>query len=111
MTSKTLQNKITKQMKKDVCCEEYMDRSNIVELIMYKYIKVFKKLKMKDEPKTGYIDWIKNDISLLLNNKSDINDEVDNLFKTTGGMEKFFYDIPLSFLLTMLGYISYKEYN
>jgi hypothetical protein len=123
MNRKTLKNKIHKYIckKKDICCEGDLDKKIIIDQIIEKYKKIWNKMNGPEE----YLDWINNDILIFIGyevdmkHKKDIEGtklahEMDKLMKnkntvTIDKITQLLMDVPLYFLLSFLGYATYKE--
>lgn len=121
--AKTLKNKIHKYIckKKDICCDKNIDKKIIIDQIVEKYKKLCKKMKEPNE----YLNWINNDILLFIGFQFEMEKKKDteginlthqldqsmyhhdkvNLDKIT----QLLMDVPLYFLLSFLGYATYKE--
>ncbi len=63
-----------------------------------------------------YLNWINNDIILLIGVESNtkLSNELDKLMKNKNNIDihkisKLLMDVPLYFLLSFLGYATYKE--
>lgn len=122
--NKTLKNKIHKYIskKKDICCEDIIDRNIIIDQVIDKYKKYGKKMK---EPSSEYINWINNDILIFIGFKTEMEKKKDkegiqlyeildkNMYNKNNldinNIKKLLNDMPLYFLLSFLGYASYKE--
>jgi hypothetical protein len=120
---KTLKNKIHKYIskKQDICCENDIDRKIIIEQIIQKYKSICKKINEPDE----YLNYINNDIVKFIGYLVDLKKNKDNegvklwneldkkMFQNKNvnekKIEKLLQDVPLYFLLSFLGYASYKE--
>jgi len=117
---KTLKNKIHKYIskKKDICCENDIDRKLIFQQIVEKYKNICKIMNESD-----YLDYINNDLVKFIGYKVDLKKDIEGL-KLWNEMDKLMhknkivneekikmllYDVPLYFLLSFLGYASYKE--
>jgi len=119
---KTLKNKIHKYIsKKDICCESDIDRRIVTEQIIKKYIIICKNMNEPDE----YLNYINNDLVKFIGYNIDLKknkdteglrlwNEIDKkMYKNKKvnqtKIEKLLLDVPLYFLLSFLGYASYKE--
>ena len=120
--NKTLKNKITKYLckKKDICCEEDIDRKLAIEDIFALYREVAEFFFEKDE----YLSYINNDLLIFigyrinLEKKGDIEgvklwDEINNkLLVNKKSNEKkiveLLNEVPLYYLLSFLGYAYYR---
>jgi len=120
---KTLKNKIHKYIskKQDICCENDIDRKIVIEQIIENYKSICKKMNEPDE----YLNYINNDIVKFIGYLVDLKKNKDNEgVKLWNEIDKKMYqnklvnekkielllqDVPLYFLLSFLGYASYKE--
>jgi len=117
--------------KKDICCEEFIDRNIAIQEIITKYKNICEKMNEKDK----YLSWINSDILKFLgysvdakrNIASSVNYLADSKKEDKqlwNDMDKKMYDnkelseektiaflkeVPLYFLLSFLGYASYQE--
>lgn len=121
--NKTLKNKIHKYIskKQDICCENYVDRKLAIQQIVEKYKQICKNMDEPDE----YLNYINNDLVQFIGYKIDLKKNKDvegvNLFNEMDKriyenkmineqkVERLLQDVPLYFLLSLLGYASYKE--
>lgn len=120
--TKTLKNKIHKYIsKKDICCEGDIDRKIVIGQIIKKYIIICKNMNEPDE----YLNYINNDLVKFIGYNIDLKknkdteglrlwNEIDKkMYKNKKvnqtKIEKLLLDVPLYFLLSFLGYASYKE--
>ena len=122
-SKKTLKNKIHNYIskKQDICCENDIDRKIIVEQIIEKYKSICKNMNEPEE----YLNYINNDIVKFIGYKIDLKknkdkegvklwNEIDKrMYENKNVNEKkvnnLLQDVPLYFLLSFLGYASYKE--
>ena len=120
---KTLKNKIHKYIsqKQDICCETDVNRKIIIQQIFDIYKKICKKMNEPDE----YLNYINNDVVKLIgynfemkknNDRNGVRlwNEIDkkmyeNKIVNEKKIELLLKDVPLYFLLSFLGYASYKE--
>ena len=120
---KTLKNKIHKYIskKQDICCENDIDRKIVIQQIIEKYKIICKKMNEADE----YLNYINNDLVKFIGYLVDLKKNKDNEgVKLWNEIDKKMYqnklvnekkiefllqDVPLYFLLSFLGYSSYKE--
>lgn len=120
---KTLKNKIHHYIskKQDICCENDIDRKIVVEQIIEKYKNICKNMNEPDE----YLNYVNNDIVKFIGYKVDLKknkdkegvklwNEIDkrmyeNKNVNEKKVENLLQDVPLYFLLSFLGYASYKE--
>ena len=119
---KTLKNKIHKYIsKKDICCESDIDRKIVIEQIIKKYKIICKNMNEPDE----YLNYINNDLVKFVGYNIDLKknkdteglrlwNEIDKkMYKNKKvnqtKIEHLLLDVPLYFLLSFLGYASYKE--
>ena len=120
---KTLKNKIHHYIskKQDICCENDIDRKIVVEQIIEKYKNICKNMNEPDE----YLNYVNNDIVKFIGYKVDLKKNKDNegvklwneidkrMYENKNvnekKVEKLLQDVPLYFLLSFLGYASYKE--
>jgi len=125
MKNKTLKNKIHKYIckKKDICCEEDIDRKIVIEKIFECYKKIAEFMYEKDL----YLEYINNDLlifigySIELKNKKDTEglnlwNEIDKkMFKNNNldesNIKSLLEDLPLYYLLSFLGYACYRTTN
>jgi len=121
--AKTLKNKIHKYIckKKDICCDKNIDKKIIIDQIVEKYKKICKKMKEPNE----YLGWIFNDILLFIGFDVELEKKKDTeginlknqleqsmLIHATVNLDKItqlLMDVPLYYLLSFLGYATYKE--
>ena len=117
MPRKTLKNRIHKYIsrKQDICCENDIDRKVVVQQIVAKYKNIYNKKPDK------YLIYMNYDLTKMIGYKVDLrrNNNVegitlwDELYQTNVVSEKkielLLQDVPLYFLLSFLGYASYKE--
>jgi len=120
---KTLKNKIHKYIskKQDICCEADIDRKIVIEEIIKKYKIICKNMNEPDE----YLNYINNDLVKFIGYNIDLKKNKDTeglrlwneldkkMYKNKNvnqiSIEKLLLDVPLYFLLSLLGYASYKE--
>ena len=125
MKNKTLKNKIHKYIskQKDICCEDDIDRTIVINLIFEKYKKIAKEF---DEP---YLDYINNDLGLFIGSMFDLKKknniegiklwhEIDKkMYKNNNpntkildenNIKSLLQDLPLYYLLSFLGYGCYR---
>jgi hypothetical protein len=121
--NKTLKTKLHKYIskKQDICCENDVDRKLVVQQIVEKYKKICKNMDEPDE----YLNYINNDLVKFIGYKVDLKknrdiegvklwNEIDkrmydNKKVNEQRVEHLLEDVPLYFLLSFLGYASYKE--
>ena len=121
--SKTLKNKIHKYIskKQDICCENDIDRKFAIQQIINKYKIICKNMNEPSE----YLNYINNDLVKFIGYLVDLKKNKDNegiklwneidkkMYKNKAVNEKrielLLQDVPLYFLLSFLGYASYKE--
>ena len=122
--SKTLKKKIHRYLckKRDVCCEKDVDRKIVIAQIMEKY-KVIAARSFEPEQ---YLDYIDNDLVVLIgyrieleknNDMEGVNlwDEISNRISDSNNelkkqkIEALLLSVPLYYLLTFLGYATYRE--
>lgn len=119
----TLKNKIHKYIskKQDICCENDIDRKIVFQQIVEKYKKICKNM---DEP-NEYLNYISNDLVKFIGYKVDLKKNKDikgvNLWNEMDKrtyehkivneqrVERLLQNVPLYYLLSFLGYASYKE--
>lgn len=119
----TLKNKIHKYIskKQDICCENDVDRKVVIQQIIERYKNICKILNEPDE----YLNWINNDLVKFIGYEVDLKEKKDfeglNLYNDIDKrmyvnkivneqkIEILLQDVPLYFLLSFLGYASYKE--
>jgi hypothetical protein len=125
MKNKTLKNKIHKYISKnkDICCEDNVDRTIVINLIFEKYKKIAEQF---DEP---YLDYINNDLVLFIGFLDDLKKkkniegiklwhEIDKkMYKNNNpntkildenNIKSLLQDLPLYYLLSFLGYGCYR---
>lgn len=123
MSKKTLKNKIHKYIskKQDICCENDIDRNFAIKQIIKKYKIICKNINEPSE----YLNYINNDFVKFIGYHNDMKKNKDNegvklwneldkkMYKNKVVNEKrielLLLDVPLYFLLSFLGYASYKE--
>jgi len=119
---KTLKRRLIKYLhKKDICCETDYDRNVIIQQIIEIYKKSCKEMGEPDE----YLNWMTNDLLILVGYKSDMikandldgvklwekldrkmmKDNKADMNKVVEVLKK----VPLYFLLSFLGSACYKE--
>jgi superfamily I DNA and RNA helicase len=119
---KTLRNKINKYIfkKKDICCEDDIDRNLAIQDIFTLYSKIAGFMYEKDE----YLSYIDNDIVKFINYKINLNKENDKegislwkeisskitLYKTPNKKKiiELLNTVPLYYLLSFLGFAYYR---
>ena len=124
---KTLKNKIHKYIskKEDICCENDIVRKDIIQLILKKYKIICKNMGPAGEPVDEYLNYINNDLVKFIGYKVDLKKNKDiegiklwnqldkrmyeNKVVKEENIESLLHDVPLYFLLSFLGYASYKE--
>jgi hypothetical protein len=122
-TDKDFKNKINKYIlkKQDICCEEDIDRKVMISQIFELYEQMSELMGQPD----GYLSLINNDLVKFIGYKVDLKKNKDTEgVKLWNEMDKRMYenkmvnekkvelllqDVPLYFLLSFLGYASYKE--
>jgi hypothetical protein len=119
--NKTLKNKINKYIfKNDICCEDDIDRKIAIQDIFTLYSEIASFMYEKDE----YLSYIGNDLVKLIGYKIDMETKNDNeglrlwnkinskitLNKTSNKekMIELLNEVPLYYLLSLLGYAYYK---
>lgn len=120
--NKTLKNKINKYIykKKDICCEDDIDRKLAIEDIFTLYSEIANFMYEKDE----YLSYINNDLVTFIGYKIDLDKINDNegiklwekmnskMFKNKkldkNKIIELLNDVPLYYLLSFLGYAYYK---
>jgi hypothetical protein len=123
MSKKTLKNKIHKYIskKQDICCENDIDRKTVIQQIIEKYKIICKNMNEPNE----YLNYINNDLVKFIGYHFDLKknknkdglklwNQIDkkmyeNKVVNEKKIEFLLYDVPLYFLLSFLGYASYKE--
>jgi hypothetical protein len=125
---KTLKNKIHKYIskKEDICCENDVGRKQIIQLIFKKYKIICTNMEPAGEPMNyEYLNYINNDLVKFIGYKVDLKKNKDSEgIKLWNQLDKLMYEnktvseekierllneVPLYFLLSFLGYASYKE--
>ena len=120
---KTLKSKIHNYISKnqDICCEREVDRKVVIQQIVEKYKKVCQSMNEPGE----YLNYINNDLVKFIGYKDDLKknrdvegaklwNQMDKLMQenkivSEQKIELLLQDVPLYFLLSVLGYASYKE--
>jgi hypothetical protein len=123
MSKKTLKNRIHKYIskKQDICCENDIDRKFAIKQIIEKYKIICKNMNEPNE----YLNYINNDLVKFIGYLVDLKKNKDkegiklwnqidkkmyeNKVVNEKKIEMLLYDVPLYFLLSFLGYASYKE--
>lgn len=123
MARKTLKNKIHIYIskKQDICCEQDIDRKLVIQQIFEKYKTICKHMNEPDE----YLNYINNDVVKFIGYNFDLKknkdkegvklwNEIDKrMFEkdivNQQKVEELLQEVPLYFLLSFLGYASYKE--
>jgi len=123
MVHKTLKNKIHKYIskKQDICCENDIDRKFAIQQIIEKHKIISKNMNEPSE----YLNYINNNLLKFIgylvdlkknNDKEGIKlwNEIDKKMYTNKlvnekKIELLLQDVPLYFLLSFLGYVSYTE--
>ena len=123
MKQKTLKNKIHNYIskKQDICCEQDVNRKLITQQIVDKYKSICKNMNEPNE----YLNYINNDMVKLIGYYVDFKKNKDKegiklwneldkrMFKkdtvNQQKIEELLQEVPLYFLLSFLGYASYKE--
>lgn len=120
---KTLKARVHKYIsnKQDVCCESDIDRTIVIHQLIdkYKRITVF-----FGEPESEYLAYLNNDLLVMIGYKVDLEKAKDKEgVQVWNRLDKRMYvnkklnkaktidllkEIPLYFLLSLLGYASYK---
>jgi hypothetical protein len=120
---RTLKSRLHKYFsRKDICCENEFDRTVAIQQIIDKYKKIAQKLNIKDEP---YISYINNDLLIFIGYKYNLQenkdvpgiklwDELNQRMYTNKTLDeqkivRLLREIPLYYLLSFLGYATYKE--
>lgn len=107
--------------KKDICCEEDIERDKCINILIDNY-KIIAKNNLSDE--SEYLDFIHNDLTILVGYLSDLEkkkdkegiklwnhinkESQDNNKISLKKITKILYDVPLFFLMSLLGYSQYK---
>jgi len=122
-SKKTLKHKIHKYIskKQDICCENDIDRKVVIQQIIEKYKIICKNMNEPNE----YLNYINNDLVKFIGYQFDLKKNKDKEgLKLWNQLDKKMYenkevnekkieflleDVPLYFLLSFLGYASYKE--
>jgi len=117
-----ISNYICNKKEKDICCEDDVDRKNVIDQILKLYIDIAKIFNEDND----YLSFVNNDLIKFIGYKSILEEEKDikgvNLWKEID--EKSFKNkilnkekiiiilnnVPLYYLLSFLGYAYYK-YN
>lgn len=108
--------------KGNICCEQDFDRTTIINLILKKYKNIFNYELDPNE----YLNWINNDLLIFIGYKIYLEknknikglklcNEIDkkmldkNKKVTLKKIKLLLKNLPLYYLLSFLGYASYKE--
>jgi len=120
--NKTLKNKINSYIckKKDICCEEDIDRKLAIDDIFTLYVEIAEFMYEKDE----YLSYINNDLIKFIGYKINLEDANDKegiqlcnkldhkMFKNKKinkmKIIEVLHEVPLYYLLSFLGYAHYK---
>ena len=120
--NKTLKNKLTKYLckKKDICCEEDIDKKKCIELI----IKNYKNIADNMREEQNYLDYIDNDVVKFIGYRVDLKknkdksgvklfDNISKLLQTNDKITEnnvinLLENIPLYYLMSFLGYSFYR---
>jgi hypothetical protein len=123
---KTLKNRINNYILKkgDICCEKYINKNKVIELIFNNYMVTY---KIRDGNKDEYLDGIDNDLVKFIGFKVDLENKNDkegleisdiinkkilkNKKPNKEHITKLLMSLPLYYLLAFLGYSSYEKYN
>jgi hypothetical protein len=124
--NKTLKSKINKYIfqKQDICCEDEINKEFVIQDIFEKYKTICKKIDEPDE----YLNYINNDLvkfigyRFRLKNNNDMEgvklwDELNKnmIMKDKNVSQKkvelLLFNLPLYYLLSFLGYASYRLYT
>ena len=123
-----MKNKIHKYIskKEDICCENDIGRKYIIQLIVKKYKNISTNMgPVGEHLDYDYLNYINNDLVKFIGYKVDLkkNKDVEGI-KLWNKMDKLMYEnkkvnlekieellqsVPLYFLLSFLGYATYKE--
>ena len=125
--NKTKQNKTKKYIskyfiKKDICCEDDIEREKCINIIFDNY-KIIAKNNLSNE--SEYLDFLDNDLTIFVGYLSNLeknkNKEGVKLWKYINKqsqynnetnfekIKNFLYDVPLFYLMSLLGYSTYKK--
>ena len=125
--NKTKQNKTNKNIskyfiKKDICCEEDIEREKCINIIIENY-KIIAKNNLSDE--SEYLDFLDNDLAVFVGYLSNLeknnNKEAVKLWKYISKqsqynneinfekIKNFLHEVPLFYLMSLLGYSTYKK--
>jgi hypothetical protein len=122
MSKKTLKHRIHQYIskKKDICCENDIDRRVVIQQIIEKYKIICKTMNEPNE----YLNYINNDLVKFIGYQFDLKKNNDreglklwnqidkkmyeNKMVNEKKIENLLEDVPLYFLLSFLGYASYK---
>lgn len=114
---KTLKRNVHRYVsrKKDICCEQNMDRNQIIEHIFHLYSEMYKDM---------YLNELQQDMTKLIGDKSDMKkqqeyrgvslwDELHNKTLLEGNVDKdavasALHEVPLYYILSLLGYAYYR---
>jgi hypothetical protein len=129
MKRTTLKHKIHKYIskKQDICCENDIIRKIVIEQIFEKYKNICRNMGPAGEILNyEYLNYINNDLVKMIGYKVDLKknkdndgvklwDEIDKKMYekkmvNEQKIEQLLHDVPLYFLLSFLGYASYKEH-
>jgi hypothetical protein len=113
---KTLKNRLKNTISKnDICCEENIDRKRVIQQI----IKAYKKVAILFAEPDEYLSYLNNDMIMLIGYRIDLDKErklitdMDKKMNTRNilnqhKIEVLLHNVPLSYLLSLLGYASYR---
>jgi len=115
--NKTLKKKINEYIlkKSDICCESDIDKNVLIDKIFKNYEKIAEFWGDKD---SDYLSYISNDIPIFIGYKMELQEQKDTegvklwnmLSKKPDKIHitKLLNDLPLYYLLALLGYSEYK---
>ena len=109
-------------IKIDICCDEDIEREKCINIIFDNY-KIIAKNNLSDE--SEYLDFLDNDLPIFVGYLSKLeknkNKKAVKLWKYISKqsqynneinfekIKKFLYDVPLFYLMSLLGYSTYKK--
>jgi hypothetical protein len=121
--TKTLKGRIHRYIskKQDICCEENVDRKHVIQQIVEKYKTISKQMNEPDE----YLSYIDNDLVMFIGYFVHLkkNNDVEGMHLWTeldkrtykdqkldiSKIEQLLHEVPLYYLLALLGYATYRE--
>jgi len=123
---KTLKKRIHNYIsrKRDICCEEDIDRKVVIQQIVEKYKEICKIYNQVFNEEQEYLDRLVDDLIKFIGYRNFLEKDKDfqgvalwnylhkrahmNKKLNEKNIEKILYDVPLYFLLSLSGYASYS---